>query len=116
MLDAVSVEHRLAGIMGKPIGGRGGVNDADRVRSQKAKDLIAALGGIIPLLKTRAANLSDSDSMKVWVDQTIRDVDGIKEMVGNKPEKIDGLPCLLLWHATSTSLNWVPMHLKKQNL
>ncbi len=48
-MDAVRVEHALAGILGVKMGKRGEVNDADAIRSAEAKYFIAAVIKMAPL-------------------------------------------------------------------
>lgn len=113
-LDAVSVEHQFADLLG--ISGRGGPSDADAVRSGNPRYLAEALSKALPRLKKRADKLPTSDGMHVWVEKAIRDADGMRERLEKGGSEIDKSGCFLLWVTCANLLNFVSMYLGQKGL
>lgn len=113
-MNAVDMEHALAGPLGIRTGLRGDVNDADFIRANDKKYLVKALTKILPKLSKRADKLEESP-FKAWIQGSIDDLDEMKDALKKAATADAKGPCLYyLWMATATALSAIHHAIKAQ--
>lgn len=115
-MRAVHIEHSFAHALGIPEGQRNDVNDADYVRSGKPSHLADALGRVLPRLKRRAEALSESTQMKLWIENSLGDLEGAHSSVAHPTAaaEISQSACFELWSLCAVSVRLIDTYLTER--
>lgn len=113
-MDAVRIEHLLAGALGVQVGQRGKSNDADAVRSGNPKYLVKAVEGALKNLKRRVERLQDDDSIlrQARIGDLVMTIDSIKK----REDEIIRPSCFYLWSVFAVALDMIDMELKERGV